>query len=52
MALTILMFFVLIVSFALMIGLVRFTENVIAAPEAVAAGNDASAGGVDMKSAP
>jgi len=40
MALTALMFVVLIVSFALMFGLVRFTENVISAPELVAAGSE------------
>jgi hypothetical protein len=33
MALTMLMFVVLIVSYALMFGLVRFTENIIAMPE-------------------
>ena len=52
MALTVLMFLVLIVSFALMFGLVKFTETVIAAPEAAAAGNDRPAGAVDITSAP
>ena len=52
MALTVLMFLVLVVSYALMFGLVQFTENVIAAPAAVAAGNDVPAGAVDIKSAP
>lgn len=52
MALTVLMFLVLIVSYALMFALAKFTENVIAAPEAVPAGNDAPAGAIDMKSAP
>jgi len=38
MALTVLMFVVLIVSYALMFGLVKFSDSVIAAPEAVSAG--------------
>jgi len=52
MALTVLMFLALIVGYALMFGLVKFTENVIAAPEAASAGNGAPAGAVDIKSAP
>lgn len=43
---TALMFVVLIVSFALMFGLVQFTENIIATPASGSAGDDpfASAG--------
>jgi len=52
MALTVLMFLVLIVSYALTFGLVKFTERVIAAPPTVAAGNDGPAGAVDITSAP
>jgi uncharacterized protein HemY len=37
MALTALMFVILIISFALMFGLVRFTENIIATPELASA---------------
>ena len=37
MAFTALMFVVLIVSYALMFGLVKFTENIIATPEVVSA---------------
>jgi hypothetical protein len=37
MALTALMFVILIVGYALMFGLVRFTENIIATPEYVSA---------------
>ncbi len=43
MALTLLMFFVLIASFALMFGLVKFTENVIAETRYGPAGNGAAA---------
>ena len=43
MALTLLMFFVLIASFALMFGLVNFTENVIAETRYGPAGNGAAA---------
>lgn len=39
MAFTALMFVVLIISYALMFGLVKFTENIIATPE-VASGSD------------
>ena len=38
MALTVLMFVVLIVSYALMFGLVEFSDNVISPAEAVSAG--------------
>ncbi len=37
MAFTALMFVVLIVSYALMFGLVKFTENIIATPELISA---------------
>jgi len=49
MALTALMFVVVIISFALMFGLVKFGENVIATPESVAAedGSAASVGDAD-----
>lgn len=40
MTLTVLMFFVLIVSYALMFGLVEFSDNLIAAPAPVPAGDD------------
>ena len=40
MAFTALMFVVLIVSYALMFGLVKFTENIIATPELVSASED------------
>ncbi|HMK70607.1 MAG TPA: hypothetical protein VK442_06505 [Xanthobacteraceae bacterium] len=43
MALTLLMFFVLIVSFALMFALVEFTDNVIAERQYEAAGDGAAA---------
>ena len=42
MALTLLMFFVLIASFALMFGLVKFTENVIAETRYGSASNGAA----------
>lgn len=45
MALTVLMFAVLIVSYALMFGLVKFTENIIATPEAVAADSSVAGDG-------
>ena len=40
MAFTALMFVVLIVSYALMFGLVKFTENIIATPEVISASDD------------
>jgi hypothetical protein len=43
MTMTVLMFFVLIVSFALMFGLVKFTENVIAETRYGPARNGAAA---------
>lgn len=49
MALTVLMFVVLIVSYALMFGLVKFSENVIATPEAVSAGDSGAATAGDAK---
>jgi hypothetical protein len=48
MALTVLMFVVLIVSYALMFGLVRFTENIIATPESPSADDGAVAGASDI----
>jgi len=48
MALTLLMFFVLIVSFALMFGLVQFTDNVIAERRYGAASDDAAAATEDV----
>jgi len=44
MALTALMLVILIVGFALMVGLVKFTENIIAEPELVSPKNDSAAG--------
>ena len=49
MALTMLMFVVLIVSYALMFGLVRFTENIIAAPESASANGGVIAGFSDIE---
>lgn len=43
MALTVLMFVVLIVSYALMFGLVQFSDNVIATPESGSAGESGAA---------
>ncbi|MGD0332939.1 MAG: hypothetical protein ABSA90_06735 [Xanthobacteraceae bacterium] len=43
MALTVLMFFVLIASYALMFGLVKFTENVITETRYGSAGDGAAA---------
>jgi len=51
MALTVLMFVVLIASYALMCGLVRFTENVIATPESVSTGDNGAARARDSKNA-
>ncbi|MGD0565079.1 MAG: hypothetical protein ABSA66_18580 [Roseiarcus sp.] len=47
MAHTILMFFVLILSFAAMFGFVKFSENVIARPQAVPVIDDAAARNAD-----
>lgn len=49
MAFTALMFVILIVSYALMFGLVKFTENVITTPEFASERDDSSAetAGVD-----
>lgn len=44
MAFTALMFVILIISFALMFGLVRFTENIIATPELASATDSAKTG--------
>ena len=44
MALTALMFIVLIVSYVLMFGLVKFSENLIAAPKPGSAGSGSAAG--------
>jgi hypothetical protein len=52
MALSVLMFVVLIVSYALMFGLVKFSENIIAAPESAAAGDGGPARADETKSAP
>jgi len=51
MTFTVLMFVVLIVSYALMFGLVKFTENIIATPEVVSANADpvAKAGAVEPR---
>ncbi|MGD0023307.1 MAG: hypothetical protein ABSC37_01585 [Xanthobacteraceae bacterium] len=51
MALTAVMFVVLIASYALMFGLVRFTENVIATPESVSTGDSGAARASDTKNA-
>lgn len=49
MALTVLMFVILILSYALMVGLVQFSENIIVRPDAVDAdeGDAATAGAAD-----
>ena len=51
MTLTALMFVVLIVSYALMFGLVKFTENIIVTPPVVSAsgGTVANAGDVESR---
>ncbi len=51
MALTVLMFVILIVSYALMFGLVKFSENVIATPEPVSASDSGAARAGDTKNA-
>jgi len=51
MAFTALMFVVLIVSYALMFGLVKFTENVIATPESVSPGDSSAASPSDAENA-
>lgn len=51
MALTALMFVILIISFALMFGLVEFSENVIAAPESVPADGSSAASASDAETA-
>lgn len=52
MALTALMFVVLVVGYALMFGLVKFTENIIATPEFVSAADSAAADTGDTEGAP
>jgi hypothetical protein len=49
MAFTAFMFVLLIVSYALMFGLVKFSENVIATPEPVSAGDSGAVGASDTK---
>ena len=48
---TALMFVVLIVSYALMLGLVKFTENIIAVPETGAVGDGGLGGPGDNRNA-
>jgi len=50
MAFTALMFVVLIVSYALMFGLVKFTENIIVTPPVVSASDGSIADAGDVKS--
>ncbi|HML08777.1 MAG TPA: hypothetical protein VK430_11710 [Xanthobacteraceae bacterium] len=52
MAFTVLMFVVLIVSYALMFGLVQFSENIIDPPQSAAVGDSAAAKAGDTGSAP
>jgi len=51
MAFTALMFVILIVSYALMFGLVRFTEKIIATPELVSPTDGSVAKAADTKNA-
>ena len=52
MGFTALMFVVLIVSYALMLGLVRFSENIIERPQSVSAGDGGAIAAGDPGRAP